>query len=305
VDAPSKAPQAPTAHSTKCIDLPTCKIACDEGATEACGSVGEMVFDQKTEPAAPYFERACPETSPVASPPRAIAKGADLRGCYRLALLLDTGRTIAADPARALSLWAGACDLGHAPSCSALANRLSTAMAPDGAKAEALLVRACELDVASCAAAAEAIDAGVAGAPDETKARALLRKACDAGRKEECKTLSDMDDRLTPREIAIYRVLVVSHGQASMPRSPRPRAEARTLAEAAVLALNQGADFDRVADQYDDRRYGRFERRSVRLSLIDTAEHTTRRPQPEFLVKPGQATFFASAFGYHVIYRVR
>lgn len=299
MEAPSRAPQARAAHSTQCRDLATCRIACDEGSTAACRSVGAIVFDEKTEPAAPYFERACPGTNPV-------SKGADAEGCYRLGLLLDSGRSIAPDLPRARSLWTAACELGYAQSCYTLAYDLEKKAAPaDGAKAEALYVRACELDVSLCASAAEAVDAGLAGAPDETRARALLRSACDAGGKEECKRLSDMDDRLTPRETAFYRELIVSHGTANMARSPRTRAEAKARAEAAVLALNQGADFDRIAAKYDDTRRWQLERRSVRLSLINTAEHTTRRPQPEFLIKPRQATFFSDALGYHVIYRVR
>ncbi len=298
VDAPSRPPKAPTAHSTKCLDLATCRVACDEGATAACRSVGAMVYDEKTEPAAPYFERACPVGNPV-------AKGADAEGCYRLALLLDSGRTIAPDRPRAISLWTAACELGHAQSCYVLAHQIPKNGPADGAKTKALFIRACDLHVSLCAAAAEAVDAGSTGAPDEALARSLLRKACDAELYEECKSLRDMDDRVAPRETAFYREIIISHDKAIVPLSMRPRAEARARAEAAARELNGGADFYRIASTYDDSRRRQLERRSVRLSLINTAEHTTRRPQPEFLVKPGQATFFADAGGYHVIYRLK
>jgi hypothetical protein len=231
-------------------------------------------------------------------------------------VLLVDGRGIAADPPRATALWAAACERGYARACSTLAleHQLGAHVAKDGPKALALYTRACDLgELGGCSHAATSLDEGIGVTPDEAKARVFLQKACDGGSKSDCGRLRDMDDRVSPREIAVYRVFHVSHREARIDKKDRSPEEAKKLAVAAVAALDRGGAFDAIANKYDgtDRiaAIGRAPRTSFRLkpsTEVPQPELTTRRPQPEFSVKPGKATYLPNpSFGFIVVYRVR
>ncbi len=303
---PTASTSAAAAAVESCEGLAACKVACDAGAQVACRRAGLAALHDAPEVAAAHFARSCPS----------VGTG-DPEGCHLLGVLLVDGRGIAADVPRALQLWADTCERGHAHSCYTLAieYKVGAHLPPDGAKVLALYIRSCELgELGGCSAAAQVLDEGTAGVPaDEARARALLQKCCDAGRKFECGRLMDMDDRVTPRERAVYRAFHVSHRDAKLDKVDRSPEEAKRLAAAAVAALGTGTPFDTVADKYGGAdtlaRVGRGERVSFRLkpqTQTPPPPYTSPRPQPEFGVKAGKAIALPNpTFGFVVLYRVR
>lgn len=86
-------------------------------------------------------------------------------------------------------------------------------------------------------------------------------------------------------------------------RSPE---EAEAKAAAAVAALDRGAPFDAVADEFGGtdpvRRIGRGEKMVFRMK--PSPDRLT--PQPAFTIEPGRATYARTPpFGFTVWYRVR
>ncbi len=295
---------APVAEA--CEGLAPCKTACEGGSTAACRRAGLATLHDAPEVAATHFALSCPS----------VATG-DPEGCHLLGVLLVDGRGIAADVPRALQLWAATCEGGYARSCSTLAleYKVGAHLQQDGAKVLALYMRSCDLgELGGCSAAAQVLDEGIVGVPaDEARAHALVKKCCDAGGKFECGRLADMDDRVTPRERAVYRAFHVSHRDAKLDKVDRSPEEAKRLAAAAAAALGRGTPFDTVADKYGGAdtlaRVGRGERVSFRLkppTQTPPPPYTSARPQPEFGVKAGKATVLTNpTFGFVVVYRVR
>ncbi|MGZ8469747.1 MAG: protein kinase domain-containing protein [Gemmatirosa sp.] len=113
-----------------------------------------------------------------------LAAQSDSEAAARLALLLDSGRGVAADPARAVTLLRRAADAGHVPSQRALAERLAQGrgIRKDEATALAWYLRAAGSgDVPSMLALGNAYKDGRGAKKNEGEAAAWWQKAAAQG----------------------------------------------------------------------------------------------------------------------------
>ena len=155
--------------------------ACLGGRAEACSSLGALYEGAAAGGAPDYVE--------AANWYRLACDGGARHGCTQYAVLLDKGRGVPADPARAVALLTASCDAGYATACGQLSNNYfgARAVARDDAKGMALLLLACKLgEPESCFNAGNRLSAGIAVTKDQVAADTLWTKACDTGFKKAC-----------------------------------------------------------------------------------------------------------------------
>jgi hypothetical protein len=154
--------------------------ACGLGHLESCAALASRA-DTKASEALPLLERAC-----VAKNPRA---------CARLGERLESGKDVAADPARARTILAVACEGGESGSCALLGQLLLTTRGGerDPTNARGRLERACADDqVASCRELAQLLRAGDGGAKDTVRALEIYDSACAQGDAAACRAAGEI-----------------------------------------------------------------------------------------------------------------
>ena len=151
--------------------------ACEGGDPTGCANLGalhERDFRDDSA-AAHYYRLGCDRGSPAA--------------CTGLAGLLESGRGLKADQARARVLLDDACGRGHAAACGRLGALLAAAAPPDP-RARELLERGCAADdPASCAELGALHAEGRGGPKDEPRAIQLWLGLCDRGEAVGCARL--------------------------------------------------------------------------------------------------------------------
>ncbi len=144
---------------------------CAAGDAEGCWSLGLLTLaDKNDQEGAHWMELAC--------------EGGAKLGCSQYVKLVEQGRGVPADPARAVALLTASCDDGNAVACNDLSMDYVTghSVAKDTAKGVALLERSCVLgDNGQCATIAMRYERGIGVAADPTKAALYYSKACQAG----------------------------------------------------------------------------------------------------------------------------
>jgi TPR repeat protein len=130
----------------------------------------------RPQPGPPDLEKAC--------------EAGDAASCASLAVALERGEGVTADPAKAARLFEGACAAGVGEACARLASMLrrGRGVARDDRRAETLLTHACDSGLAfACGELGALLSEGGEGVPrDPVRARAVSRKACEAGDAAAC-----------------------------------------------------------------------------------------------------------------------
>lgn len=152
--------------------------ACDGGAADVCNTLGEIYertgdLEGGAERAAAMFERACTGGSSAGclnlglafaareDMTRAVAlydrscAGGWAAGCHQLALAYEQGEGVTRDVARALTIYAQACDGDFVESCVNAGNIYLAAVARDVPAASRLYGRAIKILDEGCASGAE------------------------------------------------------------------------------------------------------------------------------------------------------
>jgi uncharacterized protein len=102
------------------------------------------------------------------------------RECVSLGILYAEGKSVVADPQRALTLFTQACDRGDLMGCNAQGRMLAQGEPRDVPKAHALYDRACRGGYfAGCFNLGQALATGHGEAKDSKRAVPLFKRACD------------------------------------------------------------------------------------------------------------------------------
>jgi TPR repeat protein len=209
------------------------KQACDGNDGDGCFYLGAMLLkgvgggaDERA--ADPVMTKACELGNTqacqmwgayeafAATPPRA-ADGVkllrigcdhdDAKSCHALAVLVQNGNGVTADPKAAFVLARHACDLGEVAACTLVGlDMMQTAGAgsaganANAADAVAMFQRACrdgvdDADPAGCYFLAASYQQGLAVARDPDRALKLFTRACDHDWADACEHLGEMYDR--------------------------------------------------------------------------------------------------------------
>ncbi|MFO0614082.1 MAG: tetratricopeptide repeat protein [Polyangiaceae bacterium] len=147
--------------------------ACDAGVAEACSTLGATRDDlHDAAAAAAAFKQGCDAGDPPS--------------CVELGRMVEEGRGLPPNPARAVTLYESACAKGNALGCMHVGAFLVSHEPPKFVLALEAYAKACELGEATgCYEAAELLVSGDVPA-DAPRAKALLKRACAANVEGAC-----------------------------------------------------------------------------------------------------------------------
>lgn len=117
----------------------------------------------------------------------------DAAACWTLGEALLKGQGVAANPAKAVTAFVRACDLGVAEGCYIAANRVDLDKKGDAAGARALFIKGCEAGLgSSCLSSGIYTESGWGGAKDLPRALAFYERACTLRDGEACRYLGQI-----------------------------------------------------------------------------------------------------------------